>query len=219
MQIHARYPILAFLLSITNINKRPDRSHHHLSARPGSDVVSLGPYGFVLVNTTGSDTWLKCLSIWAVHVLGFIGAAVVIWQAENIGKNAVVSWACPTDAYPLAWIVISMVHHLSAVIFMRLSFRKTANSASTKGQSAFWVWDLTTPGLGLIVANRKWARWSKAGNDLLNNANYLYGTAVFSSLTLVSGHTAIQKLAALGVIAFLSKGAAVWVLEGMEQEE
>jgi hypothetical protein len=91
MRIHARYPILAFFLSITNINKRPNRSHRHLSAKPNSDTVPLGPYGSVLVNAIGSTAWLKCLSIWAVHILGFIGAAVVFWQAENIGKNAVVS--------------------------------------------------------------------------------------------------------------------------------
>jgi hypothetical protein len=90
---------------------------------------------------------------------------------------------------------------------------------SSANKSALWVWDPTEPNPEVSIAHRKWARWSKAGNDLLNNANYLYGTAVFSSLTLVTGHTAIQKLATLGVIAFLSKGVAVWVLEGMEEEE
>jgi hypothetical protein len=96
---------------------------------------------------------------------------------------------------------------------------RSSTSVSSANKSALWVWDLTEPNPEVSIAHRKWARWSKAGNDLLNNANYLYGTAVFSSLTLVTGHTAIQKLATLGVIAFLSKGVAVWVLEGMEEKE
>lgn len=217
MRIHARYPVLAFFLSIANINKRPGRSHHHQSPAQSANAIPLGPYGFVLAKSTGPGPWMKHLGLWAAHILSCVGAGIVIWQVYNIGLNAVVSWACPTDAYPIAWVVISVIHHVSAVICMRLSLRPADSSQSSlKRWSTLWTWDLTQPDLEICVTNSKWARWSKAINDLFNNGNYLYGTAVFSSLTLVAGHTAIQKLATFGVIAFLSKGATVWILESME---
>lgn len=53
----------------------------------------------------------------------------------------------------------------------------------------------------------------KAGVDLLNNATYVYGTVVLSSLTMVSGHNAVRILCIYGGMAILSRIAAVWVLE------
>jgi hypothetical protein len=55
----------------------------------------------------------------------------------------------------------------------------------------------------------------KAGMDLLNNATCVYGPAIFSSLTMVSGHNAIKILCVYGGIAILSRIAAVWVLEAV----
>jgi hypothetical protein len=63
------------------------------------------------------------------------------------------------------------------------------------------------------LAYKRAARWSKAVADLLNNINFLYGTAIFSSLTLVSGHSAIKVMVLYGVVAVFSRIVAVWVLE------
>jgi hypothetical protein len=216
MRIHARYPALAFFLGITNINKRPGRSQDHHVPLESTEVVQLGPYGVLLINSTDSNTRMNRFSIWTAHILSCAGAAILIWQVHNIGHNAVVSWAFWTDVYPILCVALGVIHHVLAVTCMRLGLRSNSPSRPRRW-SMLWIWDLTQSDLRISVANRKWARWSKAANNLFNNWNHLLGTAVFSSLTLVAGHIAIQKLATLGVIAFLSKGVTEWMLEGMQE--
>lgn len=48
--------------------------------------------------------------------------------------------------------------------------------------------------------------------DLLNNATYLYGTAIFSSLTMISGHNAIKVLGVYATVAVVSRVIDDWVL-------
>lgn len=61
-------------------------------------------------------------------------------------------------------------------------------------RSALFVLDLKQEGGTVLCTRRRFADLSKACVDLLNNATYLYGTAIFSSLTMVSGHNAIKVL-------------------------
>jgi hypothetical protein len=73
--------------------------------------------------------------------------------------------------------------------------------------------------LEVEVRHKRFAKWSKDLADLVNNWTYLVGTAVFASLTLVSGRIAMQKLAAFGLIAVAARIVAVWVAEGMDGVE
>jgi hypothetical protein len=210
MRIHAHYPLLAFLLSIANTNKRPDR------AQPTP------------IHTTPASS----VGIWTIHVLAAIGAGVVIWQTIEIGRNGVVSWACPTDWYPVLWIGMAVVHHAVSVVLMRWSLSVTAvpapalpSSASARKPSrpatasAFTCWDLTQPGIRVEVHGKRFAKWSKATADLVNNYNFLFGTAIFASLTLVSGVVALKKLATFGGVAIAARVAADYVLEGIEERK
>jgi hypothetical protein len=61
--------------------------------------------------------------------------------------------------------------------------------------------------------------WGEAIADLVNNTIYLYGTVVFSSLTLISGRVAIQKLATFGIITVAAGMVAVFVLEVIDGED
>ncbi|KAG9188826.1 hypothetical protein G6011_07531 [Alternaria panax] len=85
MRIHARYPILSFFLSITNINKTPDRSHNVL--HEATYIVPLGLYSFLPVNSPGLNTRLNRLTIWTAHMLSFVDAALLIWRTYDIGKE------------------------------------------------------------------------------------------------------------------------------------
>jgi hypothetical protein len=115
---------------------------------------------------------------------------------------------------------MAVLHHVLSVMFMRASLHVEAPSSSKPiTRNAYTVWDLTAADIRVEVRRRKLAKWSKAANDLVNNVSYLYGTMVFTSLTLVSGRVAIEKLAAFGVIAGAGRVAAVWVLEDVEGEE
>jgi hypothetical protein len=178
-------------------------------------------------------------------MLAALGAAIVIWQTIEIGRNGVVSWACWTDFYPVLWIGMAVVHHVLSVVLMRCSLsvttqpapslpsttsaRKPSNpsnptkqpTTATATTSAFTCWDLTHPTINVSVHmhRTRFAKRAKASADLVNNVNFLYGTAVFASLTLVSGRVAMQKLATFGIIAVAARMAAHYVLEGIEEQD
>lgn len=231
MRIHSRYPILAFFLSIANINKRPDTSQP-LPTITSPSAVLLGPYGSVKRRDQTSKP--NPIAIWILHILAAGGVGIIVWQTVEIGRRGVLSWACWTDFYPLIWVAMAVVHHVLSVSLMRTSLRVTVvpplspplkrKPSSTglqqvKEKSPFACWDLTQGNLRVEVKRRKFAKWSKAIADLVNNVNYLCGTAVFASITLVSGRVAIQKLSAFGIITVAVRIAAVYVLEDIEGED
>jgi len=153
------------------------------------------------------------------HVFAAVGAAGVIWQTQNLGNRAVVSWACWTDFYPALWICIGLIHHILAILFLRLSLKSDDTSTRTRKGAPLLVTqlDMTQGGLDLIVAHTRFASWSKAFVDLLGNVNYLYGTVVFSSLTLVSGVVAIKVLVVYGIVAAVARIMGAWTLGAMGQ--
>lgn len=90
------------------------------------------------------------------------------------------------------------------------------SNATRVAKSALLVWDLKQDGCTVDCARERFAKLSKVCMDLLNNATYLYSTAIFSSLTMVSGHNAIKVLCIYAGNAVVSRIAAVWVLEEIE---
>lgn len=179
-------------------------------------MVDLGPYGVVEpAKSTVSASWWKRIDIITVHALTGVGAALVTWQTVDIGKKAVLSWACWTDFYPIIWLCLAVVHHLLAVICMRLSLRisHVSSTRSADNRGPLRIWDLTQDRWRVECTAKKFARWGKVCADLLNNVAYLYGTVVFSSLTLVTGYNAIKVLALYGGVAALSRITALWALE------
>lgn len=80
-------------------------------------------------------------------------------------------------------------------------------------KSALSVWDLGLKVGRVDCTHKRLAELSKACMDLLNNATYLYGTAIFSSLTMISGHNAIKVLSVYASVAVVSRIIADWVLE------
>jgi TM2 domain-containing membrane protein YozV len=83
---------------------------------------------------------------------------------------------------------------------------REARPCQSVAKSALSVLDLK-PG--------RFADVSKACVDLLDNAIYLYGTAIFSSLTMVRGHNAIRVLCIYASVAVVSRVITEWVLEGI----
>jgi len=225
VRISARFPILAFFLSITNINKRPNTRQNLAQSHIKSSVVSLGPYGYVDVippSSTSSSGWATSKGILLAHVLTGAGAAAVVYQTVDLGRKAVVSWACWTDWYPILWIGFGTYHHIFSFVCMRLSLGVTEAPSDTSApsyhaaaRSALFVWDLAREPFTVTVLHKRFAHWSKALVDLLNNVNYLYGTAVFSSLTLVSGSNAIKNLAIYGGVAVVGRLVGFWTLENV----
>lgn len=67
------------------------------------------------------------------------------------------------------------------------------------------------------VAHPRIARWTKVVADLIIDVTYIYGTAIFSSLTLVPAGNALKILVVYGSVAVGTKIAAVWVLKEMDK--
>jgi hypothetical protein len=219
-----------------HVNKRPDKAQHVVPALNTANVM-LGPYGVVKQRDPSAPRTIATrIGIWVVHILAAVGAGIVTWQTIDIGRNGVLSWACWTDFYPVVWIGLAVLHHFLSIGFMRASLEtcrsystslpsnSTSNSRRATQKSvievsAFGIWDLTQNDVHVEVKRKKFAKWSKAAADLANNVNYLYGTAIFTSLTLISGVVAISKLGAFGIIAVAARIATVWVLEDIEGEE
>jgi hypothetical protein len=186
------------------------------SATTRNPIVNLGPYGAVEpAKPSTSVLWWRRIDVVAVHTLTGAGAALVTWQTVEIGRKAVVSWACWTDFYPIVWLCLAVFHHALTVICMRLSLTvsRITGTNSAGNRSALLIWDLTQDRWKVECTSKKFAYWSKVCADLLNNVAYLYGTVVFSSLTLVTGYNAIRILALYGGIAVLSRITALWVLQ------
>jgi hypothetical protein len=220
MRIHARYTVLALLLSVANINKRPDRAQ---PLRP-APRVSLGPYGTIRQRDAAGPPKTS-ISIETVHVLAALGVGIVLWQAVEIGRNGVATWACWKDFHPGLWVVLAFLQYVIPVVVLRTSLHVTATAAPSsarqqpaRAMSALACWDSTSPGIHLEVTRKRLVKWGKAIADLVNNVIYLYGTAVFSSLRLIPGRAAIQKLAAFG-ITVAARMVAVFVLEDIDGED
>lgn len=156
-----------------------------------------------------------------------VGSGVFIWKTIDLGMNGVLIWACWTDFYPISWLVLAVLHHLVAVLTMRLSLKLSLhpinnvndaaqNSAKVKChviRSALSVWDLRQDSCTVQCTQKGFPKFSKACTNLLNHAIYLYRTAIFSSLTVISGHRAMMVMRTYGGIAMASRIVAVWVLE------
>ncbi|QDS75148.1 hypothetical protein FKW77_007918 [Venturia effusa] len=213
IRIHARYPFLAFCLSFTNVNKGNDRLEFGslLNAPVLNGAFSLGPYG--VLKTAQPDCSLFRLSsvpMVIAHVLAAGGAAGVITQTYVLGRRAVLSWSCWTDFYPLIWVCGSLVHHILAILFLRLSLRCRTGHAPTQ-------LNMTEKQLEITVAHPQFAFWSKAFVDLTGSVNYLLGTVILSSLTLVSGNNAIKVMVVYGMIAAATRLVATWTLVRMDR--
>lgn len=216
VRMNLQYPLLAFLLAIANVNKRSENvtAVHNI----GSEFMNLGKYGYAQRMDRAGYA-----DIITVHVFAAFGAAGVIWQAVDIGRRSVVFRACPTSFYPIVWVSVAAVQHLLAVISIRLSLTvsetRTGASLGKKPattQSGLASWNLLQEDWEVKLAYTSFARWSKASADLLNNLNFLYGTAIFSSLTLVSGHNAIKIIVTYGAIAVLSRITSVWIIKEVD---
>lgn len=154
------------------------------------------------------------------HGLAAAGAACVIWQTVELAKKAVLCWACWTEFYPLLWVCHGVLHHLLSVFCLRVSLgtEDVATSVprqrvpASKSRSVLFEPDLTLQSLHVVVKREKFLRWSKVFLDVMNNVNYLYGTMVFSSLTLVSPVAAMKILVYFGVVAMGASIIGTWAV-------
>lgn len=212
IRINSRYPFLAFLFSITNVNKRHD-SATEMIEKPST--VTLGLYGGVRRLTLRPFASVADGSgLVFVYALALTGTGVVVWQTIDLGRKSIVSWSCWVDYWLWAWLFFAIVHHWFAASSMRFSLQWQSGNAPI-GKWRTQISDLTEN--KWVAIHPRFARWSKVVADLVIDVAYIYGTAIFSSLTLVPAGEALKILVIYGSIAVVTRIAAVWVLKEMDK--
>jgi hypothetical protein len=92
-----------------------------------------------------------------------------------------------------------MLQYILSVVCFRLSLRGQHRSLGV------WRLQLTAPELDFQLAHPAFAHWTKAGVELLSNVNFLYGTIVFSNLSLMSAVNAIKVVVVYGIAAAVTR--------------
>lgn len=145
VRISARYPILAFFLAITCINKRPQISK--VRCRSPDTIIDLGPYGTIDQSapslkdpyTTRKKRHIFPLSarygIPMAHLLACFGAGAIVWSTVDLAFRTVVTWACWTSFYPIIWLTLAVFHHILAVVSIRYSLKLPARALTAADDS------------------------------------------------------------------------------------
>jgi len=165
IRIHAEYPILALLLSISNIGTasahisgiRPvwTRQTTNLQVGSSSDAQrgDLGLYDYIIPPTRRPLDSLTAMI--AYHIVALVGAIIVLWQTIDLGQKAVLTWACWTSFYPALWVLLGVLHYILAVCCLRLSLYD--NAAPRNKFLGVWQPKLTAPELELRLDHPKFA--------------------------------------------------------------
>lgn len=145
--LHTRFPLLALLLSISNINignintiderlrdatdfdtvdgrSAGIRSTIHFLCKSTTD--NGGHHGNAHTATSGVKTQPPILALVTLYAIAMAGAALVIWQTIELGQKAVLTWACWTDFYPGLWLFVAVLQHFVSVVTMRLALHNAS---------------------------------------------------------------------------------------------
>lgn len=250
VRLHARFPLLAFWMSMNNANKAQQRitwskqDAQKPPLQPINLAVNVEPYGLVK-RPTLDRTSQRVLKL--VHALAAACAASLVYETYRVGREGVIAWACWTDFYPGIWLAVAVVQHLACVLCLRLTssievqyndrwtLRAIEHSRASSTRTAYiWqcclrlldlglrIWhrlpvaDLTHQRVEIFNSRPTLAHWLKVLTDMIGLANYVFGTIVFSSLTLISGHDAIIIVLHYGFVAMASRVMATWALDLIE---
>lgn len=183
MAVHERWPILALLLRLTTVNIAEDRI-------PWSGRAKLQRESASAVKITLHNSSRLVLIV--VHIVAALAAGVTIWQTIDLGRRAVLAWACWTSFYPSVWLCLSAFQHFLDVL------TKLLNKGPDKKQS--WMRINVFRVLNLFAA-------------LMGMVTYIFGTIVLASLTMVSGINAVHVVATYGLAAVVTRACCAWVME------
>ena len=198
-------------------------------------TIDLGMHGVVTWACLTSFYPVICL---ALAIVNYVGGVVSIRHSLRLPTRVTTSpndadETCSTELVPISSIEYPRGHFLSTGSMERTESRlegnhhplmttrprsddeqaRAAQPFQSIARSALSILDLKQDSGTVHCARRRFADLSKACVDLLNNATYLCGTAIFSSLTIVSGHNAIEVLCVYTSVAVVSRMVAEWVLE------
>ncbi|KAF4626350.1 hypothetical protein G7Y89_g11812 [Cudoniella acicularis] len=246
--VHRRYPLLAFLLSLSN----PSAISLNL-ASPPEKLKTL-----YTIRSTGFNDFIEAgisipffpgiklplnilLHDIILHFVAMTAAATVLWQALRLGSRGFIAFSCSTTYDPFLWILAGFITHLISVVGWRccLGPSTPASAASTSStqapnpssilpqpsgaqthtHSSRWHWIIAHTKGSLTLAHPKAARFLALFVRVLCLMNYAFGTAINATTTFVAPFSAIKVLVIMGCATLAARLVAIWCVEVWPEEE
>lgn len=183
MAIHSKLPILAFLLTLTGVSV--DGRIRGVDEEQKSEPRSrTTKTSEMFFDARKVELKSARVGLLTVHVFAAITAGAIIWQTYDLSQRAILSWGAWTSFYPLLWLFSGPVNHTAEVTIDLLD----EHSSHTIKRTLKFL----------------------AG--LLTKFQFLAGTAIMASLTLISGQNAVKVLAVYGIAAIVMRECAAWTL-------
>jgi hypothetical protein len=216
LQIHSRFPILAFLLSLCN----PSTISMGLSSPPPDKRVLRKERSAGLreiIAHARRITILGChlpLSMLLHDILlhacasGFV--VLSVWQAVILGQRGVIVFACKGWYQPATWVLVGTLSHLLNVICWRCCLGPIKGSRGNRWTR--WSWNISESGGNLEIKHPKIARFFQLAFQVIGLMNYGYGTVMLSGTSLVDPVNALKVFCRLGFAGLGSRLIAIWVL-------
>lgn len=223
VQIHSRFPILAFFLSLSN----PSSISTTLSSakkeyKPTSTMRSPGLLSFLSTGISIPFTNKNIsIALWIhdliLHLLASGCVALMFYHTLILGLRGVVVYACWTSQNPLTWVSVGGLVHLLRIFSYRLCLGPmTTNDSNSNPNYTWWSrwhYSLASSNTKMIVKFPKMERFLTLCFQIIGFMNYGYGTVMLSSITLVNPVTALEVFTLLGFSAVMGRLIAIWLLE------
>jgi hypothetical protein len=214
-KIHCRFPILAFLLSLSNPSaisttlSSPETYKPTLftDRSPGlKKFLSGGLYIPFLEIHLPLPLWIHDVIL---HLLAAGCATIMFYQTLFLGLKGIIVFACWTWHNPLTWVSAGGIVHLLRVISWR--FCLGPNSELSSQIWTRWVFVISSSNLATTAPRME--RLLALAFKIVELMNYGYGTVMLSSMTLVNPVIALRIFTEIGFSAVGARIIALWVLE------
>lgn len=239
LQLHSRYPVLAFFLSLCNPSTTAFRLS--LNSRQGYDMSPSGrnpepleravltsrlaapeqPIERLLFARDMIGGRFRTLPEWQVgllHLLAALAATISIWLSLVLGIRSISIFGCRSWWNPLLWILCGSAMHICNVLWSRLCLASRPKAGRTQ-RNLRWTWSLWISREQLYLKRPNLARVK----DLLVSAaaliNYMFATMVLSGQQLVTANYALLVAAIFAVIAVVARFITIWLLEVVPLED
>jgi hypothetical protein len=213
LEIHCRFPILAFLLAMCNpstisgtLVSTPTiiRPLHSVRSRGLKELLSYGlplPFGIRI----------PCSLWFHDFVLHFIASgcvAMISYQVLVLGWKGVIVFACWTWHNPFTWVSVGAILHLMRVV----SWRWCLGPINPEQPWNRWTVFIARSGSNLTVVRPRFARLLALFFQVTGLMNYGYGTVALSGMMLINPYYALRTFVFVALSSLLAKISALWLL-------
>jgi hypothetical protein len=218
-KIHCRFPLLAFLLSLSNPSaistslSSPETQNRILFTDRSLGLKRLLSIGIpipipILDYRLPLPLWIHDVIL---HILAAGCVTIMLYQTLFLGLRGIIVFACWTWHDPLTWAAVGGIVHLLRVISWRLCLGPNPNSPSRSWTR--WGLFICSSSSNLTIKFPRVERLLALVFNIIELMNYGYGTVMLSGMTLVNPVVALRIFTSIGFSAVMGRIIALWLLE------